>query len=130
MKRKPDSFDSDTFDLATHHVLRALKQGDVEPLARHLEEGGYLCQTLRDFLAASVRREIEYARGNKRTLAQMQKEDKHLLEIALIRADAAADGQLISEHAAMKKYLERHPEMNEETLKGYVRKSKSRKKSE
>ena len=67
-----------SMDLANTELILDAENGVLEPLAKHIEEGGYIDTPVREFLAKYLRGEIRKKPGNRRTYAQMKKESKHV----------------------------------------------------
>ena len=105
--------DFSTFDIRLH-----AESGNMEPLARHIEAGGHLCPGLRKILAAQLRGEMKYRR---RSWAQQRLEDRIVLAVYGIRLMERERIGKCSEYRAAQIYLDRHPDMNPETLKTYLR---------
>jgi hypothetical protein len=95
--------------------------GNFEPLARHIESGGRISPGMRKFLAEHLRGEFPRQPGNKRTYAQMEMESRILTQISLIQI---LEG--VTENKALSILLDRKPDLNRDTVKGYIRKNKMR----
>ncbi|HDR28859.1 hypothetical protein [Rhodovulum sp.] len=111
-------------DFAIIDILWRAMDGEVEPMAKHIEAGGDLPPDFRAFLAAHLRNELPKRPGNKRTFSQVQMEAGIVSQIRYIMRIMGC-----SAYKAQKLYLQMHPSMNEETLKTYWKKSRRRAKN-
>lgn len=98
------------------------RSGKMDPLAKHIEGGGNLDGQTRDFLAAFLRGDVKFKRGNRRTFAQYNRELKVVDAVQSLQIhEAMVRGARGSRARAIAQYLDRHPNMNAETLKGYLK---------
>lgn len=108
-------------DFSTMDILAHAETGNIEPLARHLEDGGDIGVSMRKFLAAHLRGELDIRPGNKRTLSQIEMECAVCLDI--IYKMQMHD---CSEYRAIEMYLDENPKANRETVRGYLKKQRRR----
>lgn len=101
--------------------LAHAQTGNLEPLARHIESGGPISAGMRAFLAAHLRDQLPKKRGNKRTFSQIEMEARILIELHMIQIF-----ERVTANKALDIFLDRQPDLNRETVKGYLRKSKAR----
>jgi hypothetical protein len=102
-----------------YRCLLAAEEGNSEPLAELIEREGCLATPeAREYVAARLRGEKK-KRGNKRTLGQIKMELNLLQEIRMIEKDLGC-----TEYKAIKVYLASHPDMNEDSLKTYLKRAK------
>lgn len=92
--------------------LEDARIGHFEPLAKHLENGGEVDALTRQFLAAYLRGEIKFPRGQRRMPAKVQQD----IQFA-IRVDAIMLWKRCNRSRAIKIFLDLNPTVNEETLK-------------
>ena len=110
---------------ATMEVLYYGVNGDFEAVAKHLENGGVIEEGLRQFL-------VDVLRGRKRpanrtrTRDQVERERRIIMQIRVIQHHAAEKGPPLSDYEAMWKLLDLNPDLNEETVRNYVRKYRAR----
>ncbi|AKM09319.1 hypothetical protein [Croceicoccus naphthovorans] len=110
----PDSFDPDAAI-----ALGDAKLGETEHLARHIEAGGVIDDAIRIFLAAHLRGEIKRRPGNQRTASQIRREVNIAHEVYTVAKHFG-----VSRYRAAEAYLFLNPEINEETLKSYLKRHK------
>lgn len=112
-------------DLALLDLTAHAMSGNLEPLAQHIESGGNLDRPTREFLAAYLRGEIKFKRGNRRTYFQEAKEQRAVSYVRSLRFHyAVLHGSRGSLARAVRTFLDKHPEMSEETLKTYMKRHK------
>jgi hypothetical protein len=132
-------------------ILLHAEGGEIEPLARYIENGGTLGPSVRRWLADHLRGKHPKKRGNKRLWSQIERE---LRVTARIRGIQHNDGKCalefrrlvaqgvdlreidpeylwnlrgpISENKAIDLFLETNPDMSRETVRTYLRKEKER----
>lgn len=98
----------------------AKHRGVTEPLAAYIEQGGEVGLETRRWLAAYLRGSAPKGpRGNKRTPAQVKADATTLREILEIQSSSGA-----SFEAAKRIYLDRHLDMNPETLKSCLKRAR------
>lgn len=68
-------------NLVDMKVVYAARSGELEPLAKYLEDGGYMTEEIQEFLVAYLRGEIKWKRGNKRTYSQVVRDKRLVFEI-------------------------------------------------
>jgi hypothetical protein len=111
-------------DLAEVEVTAHAMSGHFEPLAKYVEEGGELGSDTRDLLARILRGELRFKRGNRRTYAQRMTEWRAREAVrGFQRHYTVLHGSRGSRADAIRRYLELHPHVNEETLKKYLAKA-------
>lgn len=106
--------------------LISARNGDFRKLAKHIEDGGEINYAIRKWLVKYLRGELSLPR--KGSWDQHCTEIKWRHEINMERLNSLhSEEKMITEYRAIKNVLDRHPKMNEETLKGYVKKRKKKK---
>ena len=104
--------------------------GDMKPLIEHIENGGEIESIIREFLVRHLRGEVGKRgktgkkRGPKPKKATLDRKRDIAMDIFMLMKH---DG--IKRSEAKKAYLERYPDLNEETLDGFLRELDVRDKS-
>lgn len=115
-------------DFATLAVLAHAKSGDIRPLAKHIEDGGYICPETRLFLARYLRGKLRYRPGNRRTYSQVEREATLASTILYLRRQMGRETgegfKLASEYAAIEAYLKLDETANRATLRSLLRRGK------
>lgn len=65
-------------------IVYAARGGELEPLAKYLEEGNYITEEMVEFLVLHLRGGVESKRGNKRTFSQYSRDQELRLDVGLI----------------------------------------------
>jgi len=99
-------------------VVYAARSGELETLAKYLEEGGYITEEIVEFLVLYLRGEINLKRGNKRTYSQYMRDQHLALEVWSISL-----GDSISIGKALDIYSRKH-DVNYETAKSAYKRSR------
>jgi len=105
----------------SYRLAMAAWGGEVEPFARFIEDGGELCPEARKFLAEHLRGEIKRQRGNPKVAADMERRMRAVNEIR-----ATQFATKCSEYAAVTAYLQRHKAANRDTVRSWLRRSRTR----
>ena len=105
----------------SYYLAMGAWAGDVEPLARFIEEGGELGDDARKFLANHLRGAIKRRRGNPRIAADEERRTKAIIEIRAIQILKNC-----SEYAAVSIYLNTHKNANRDTVKSWLRRDRNR----
>jgi hypothetical protein len=117
-------------DFATLGALSHAKTGNVGPLARHIEAGGYICPATRRFLASHLRSEVKNPPGNRRIYAKICEDARTACHIMFLRRMLGKKrGQIFvmaSEEKAKLAFLDLNPDMNLDTLTSILRRSRRR----
>lgn len=101
---------------------RHARSGDLEPLAKHLEADGELTAELKVLLAEIVRRQLKFARGNRRTFAQERREIRIRNEVRKLQTEEARlRGTRGSFQRALNRYRDLDPKISEEQLRTYFK---------
>lgn len=114
-------------DLSVISAFLAARDGDFRPLADVIERGIPLDSTTRKFLASYLRGDIKRPRGNRRTHTARSNDAKALWLVKafteqekLFEQEAKKVGIPYRAKGGMRAYLECHPDMKEDTLKGML----------
>lgn len=90
--------------------------GHLEPLAKHLENGGALDALTRQFLAAYLRGEIKFRPGVRRMPAKIDQDIRMALQLTAIMAMKRC-----SRERAIQIFLDLHPNVNDSTLRSTLK---------
>jgi len=105
----------------SYYLAMAAWGGDVEPFARFIEDGGELDSDARRFLADHLRGAIKRPRGNPRIAADAERRSRAVMEIRALQIINRC-----SEYAAISAYLKRHPNANRDTVRSWLRRSRTK----
>ena len=106
---------------ATLAVLGRAFDGDVEPLARWIEDGHPLDEPTRKWLAAHLRGQGNSKPGLKRTVAQQVREAKVIAAFEVLRdVEERVRGLRGSKARAMRALIDIDPSISERMLKRYL----------
>lgn len=102
-------------------ALLEARDGNLDVLASHISEGGYLGPKSRDFLTRFLRgdKSVRPRPGNRRTGAQGLKDSLVLLQIVMLTKECG------SRYKAENAYLDRHKKINRETLRSQIKRAKA-----
>lgn len=115
-----ETTDLRAWDFALHVFGRAI-DGDLEPLARHIEQGGDLDPVVRKWLAAHLRGETARTPGLKRTTGQQVREAKVLAALFFLQEiEEEARGKRGARARAIRALLDCSPSLTERTVKRYL----------
>ena len=96
----------------------AARSGELETLAKYLEEGGYITEEIVEFLVLYLRGEIKPKRGNKRTYSQYVRDQHLALEVWCISShDNISIGKALEIYSKMY-------DVNYETAKSAYKRSR------
>lgn len=104
--------DDEWEDFITEGLTQWAQKGDPEPLARHLEMGGYVGPTIRKFLAAHLRGQIAKRPGVKATKSAADSRAAIAMDIWM---DCVLMGKSL--YGAQQDYCKKRKAMNPETLR-------------
>lgn len=108
--------DDEFADFATEALTSWAQKGDLEPLARHIESGGFIGPTIREFLVAHLRGKILKRPGVKATKSAQDYRAAVAMDIWFA---CVLGGKSL--YRAQLDYCNRHQTMNLETLKSICR---------
>ncbi len=91
--------------------------GDFEPLAKHIEAGGELNEEMRGVLVAILRGSLRFAKGHRRTFAQIQLDRDAALDISSYMLAG------LSRPQAVRTWLDANPNLNAAILKEMLRRA-------
>jgi hypothetical protein len=106
--------------------LEALR-GDPRGLAEQIERGLNISAPVRSLIVDYLRGHIKKNKGNQRTVKQELMESIHYFNVKYLQMGVDLsdkyNGKKMTRYRAIKIYLERNPDLNEDTLKTYLRRA-------
>lgn len=100
-------------------VFNRAQAGEFEPFAKYIERGYALNGEMRLWLAAFLRGELKWKKGNRRTMGQMSADIRVLKVIENLMSENGG-----KQRRAIDSYLDENPNVNIETLRKQLKRAK------